>query len=184
MTEPDAMNKIQLQQAMGRAWVELNATLDHLTPEQLSDLTDANGWRVQDHIAHMAAWNNWALLRRQGRPSWEGLGVSEADVKGGDNDRINAAIVAANAGKTASEARIFLFDTHQALLALVKASDEAALAGPFRELGPNEPPDRAVPPLWKVIYETTADHYEDHLRWMHAYDFGEQGDGHYHSAES
>ncbi|HQF70663.1 MAG TPA: maleylpyruvate isomerase N-terminal domain-containing protein, partial [Promineifilum sp.] len=77
MTDFYVFAKDALLDEIGRAWDELNRALDELTPTQMSGPTDANGWRVQDHLSHMGAWHNWARLRMQGRPTWEGLGISE-----------------------------------------------------------------------------------------------------------
>ncbi len=171
MTDFHVMTKDALLEEISRTWQELNDALDGLTPEQLSGPTDANGWRVQDHLSHMAAWHNWARLRAQGRPSWEGLGVSEADVSSGDTDTVNAAIRARHAGKTPAEARAFLTETHDLLVAYLGGLDEAALPLPFRALGPDEPADRVIPPVAHIVYESTAGHYREHLGWLRSYSF-------------
>ena len=49
--------------------------------------------------------------------------------------------------KTPAEARAFLTETHDLLVAQVAGLDEAALPLPFRALGPNEPADRVIPPV-------------------------------------
>lgn len=173
MTDFHVLTKDALLEEIGRTWRELNDALDGLTPAQLSGPTDANGWRVQDHLSHMGAWHNWARLRMQGQPSWEGLGVSEADVSSGDTDTVNAAIRAGHAAKTPAEARAFLTETHDLLLAHLAELDEAALPLPFRALGPDEPPDRVIPPVSHIVYESTAGHYQEHLGWLRSYAFGE-----------
>lgn len=172
MTDFHVLTRDALLDEIARAWAELNYALDRLTPEQLSGPTDANGWRVQDHLSHMGAWHNWARLRMQGRPSWEGLGVTEADVHSGDTDIVNAAIRARHAKKTPAEARAFLTETHDLLVALIAGLDEAALPLPFRALGPDEPPDRVIPPASHIIYESSAGHYREHLEWLRGYKFG------------
>lgn len=172
MTEFHVLTRDALLDEIGRTWATLNDALDALTPEQLSGPTDANGWRVQDHLSHMGAWHNWARLRIQGRPSWEGLGITEDDVRSGDTDTANAAIRARHADKTPAEARAFLNETHDLLVAMVAGMDDAALPQPFRALGPDEPPDRVIPPASHIIYESTAEHYREHLGWLQSYEFG------------
>ena len=171
MTDFYVLTRDALLDEIGRAWAELNHALDGLTPEQMSGPTDANGWRVQDHLSHMGAWHNWARLRMQGRPTWEGLGVTEAEVSSGDTDTVNAAIRARHADKTPAEARAFLPETHDQLVAQVAGWDEAALPLPFRALGPDEPPDRVIPPVAHIVYESTAGHYQEHLGWLGSYTF-------------
>ena len=124
---------------------------------------------MQDHLSHMGAWHNWARLRVQGRPSWEGLGITEADVSSGDTDTANAAIRACHAGKTPAEARAFLTETHDLLVEMLAGLDGAVLSLPFRALGPDEPADRVIPPVSHIVYESTAGHYEEHLGWLRWY---------------
>ncbi len=169
MTDFHVLTKDALLEEISRGWAELNRALDKLTPEQLSGPTDANGWRVQDHLSHMGAWHNWARLRVQGRPSWEALGITEADVRSGDTDSINAAIRACHAGKTPAEARAFLTETHDLLVEMLAGLDGAVLSLPFRALGPDEPADRVIPPVSHIVYESTAGHYEEHLGWLRGY---------------
>ncbi len=171
MTDFHVLTKDALLDDIGRGWEELNRALDSLTPEQMSGPTDANGWRVQDHLSHMGAWHNWARLRMQGRPTWEGLGITEADVSSGDTDTANAAIRARHAAKTAAEARAFLNETHDLLVTHVAGLDEATLSLPFRALGPNEPADRVIPPVSHIVYESTVEHYREHLGWLGSYRF-------------
>ncbi len=171
MTDFHVLTKVALLDQISRGWEELSRALDSLTPEQMSGPTDANGWRVQDHLSHMGAWHNWARLRMQGRPTWEGLGITEADVSSGDTDTANAAIRARHAGKTAAEARTFLTETYHLLVAHVAGLDEAALSLPFRTLGPNEPADRVIPPVSHIVFESTVEHYREHLGWFGSYRF-------------
>ena len=210
MTDFHLFTKDALLDEIGRAWDELNHALDDLTPEQMSGPTDANGWRVQDHLSHMGAWHNWARLRPQGWPTWEGLGITDnsgfestatytvrvgdppavsidasaktgpaplaidftADVSSGDTDTANAAIRARHAAKTPAEARAFLTETHDLLLAHIAGLDESVLPLPFRALGPDEPADRVIPPVSHIVYESTAGHYREHLGWLRSYAFG------------
>ena len=170
MTDFHVLTKEALLDEIGRGWQDLNDALDRLTSEQMSGPTDANGWRVQDHLSHIGAWHNWARLRMQGRPTWEGLGITEADVSSGDTDTANAAIRARHAAKTPAEARAFLTETHDLLVAQVAGLDEAALPLPFRALGPNEPADRVIPPVSHILYESTVEHYREHSGWLGSYD--------------
>ena len=68
MTDFHVLTRDALLDEIGRAWAELNNALDDLTPEQMSGPTDANGWRVQDHLSHLGAWPNCARLRIHARP--------------------------------------------------------------------------------------------------------------------
>ena len=100
-----------------------------------------------------------AQLRLEDRPSWEGLGITEADVNSGDTDTINAAIRAGHAAKTAGLAPS-LTETHDQLAALVAGLDDAVLSQP--RSGPTKA-DPRHPARTHIIYESTAEHYREHL---------------------
>ena len=107
----------------------------------------------------------------RGRRGEEGRAFLGADVGGGDPGQANAAMRARHAAKTPAEARAFLIETHDLLLAHLAGLDEVALSLPFRTLGPNEPADRVIPAVSHIVYESTAGHYHEHLGWLRSYTF-------------
>lgn len=48
--------KAELATEIEAAWTRLNGALDRLNQAQMTDIRDAQGWAVKDHLVHMAAW--------------------------------------------------------------------------------------------------------------------------------
>lgn len=159
-------DKAELLAEVESIWTAMNAALDELTLGQYTSPTDPLGWNVRDHVCHMAAWDNWAVSIMNGRPGWEGMGISEEAYRADGTDGANAAIRERHMSKSPSEARSFLQASHNRLMGMVAALSDEELARPFRPLRADEPPDRVIPPTRHVVYETTADHYEEHLEWF------------------
>src|SRR5664279_3915605 len=69
------MTKTQLLDAIDKGWNNLHAYLSTLTYEQVTIPTDAAGWTVKDHLAHLAIWEDgiWALLEKKPRAAYMGV---------------------------------------------------------------------------------------------------------------
>jgi hypothetical protein len=166
MADERLFTRDELFDEIDRRWSELNAALDALPPDRLTGPRDAAGWTVTDHINHMAAWDEWATHLLQGRPGWEGLGISETLYKEGDEDTTNATIRDNHAGRTPAEARAALGAAHAQLMVLTRPMDDRALATPYRPRTTDDDPARTIPPVSNVLYGTTAEHYAEHLGWL------------------
>src|SRR5687768_15407804 len=115
MQEERPLTKTQLMKEIESTWPVLNAALDTLTNEQMTDIRDAEGWAVKDHLTHLAAWERSMVYLFQGKPRHEGLGVDENTYREGSEDEINAAIQRRSKGLAPAEARADLRDAHEQL---------------------------------------------------------------------
>ncbi len=166
MADERLFTRDELFAEIERTWTELNDALDGLSADQMTGPQDPAGWTVKDHVSHMAAWDDWAFFLMQGKPGWDGLGISEALYRDGDEDSTNAAIHALHAGKSADEARADLVAAHEQLMALATMLDDGGLAAPYRPRTVDDPPERIIPPVSSVLYGTTAEHYAEHTGWF------------------
>src|SRR5687767_12718515 len=82
-------NKAAFEQQLRNAWAQLQQTLDSLTEHQMTERTDAAGWTVKDHLAHLVTWEQGiiALLRRQ--PRYPAMGLDAETVQAKDEDELN-----------------------------------------------------------------------------------------------
>jgi hypothetical protein len=69
--------KADLLHEIDDAWSTLTAALDELTEAQMTDVQDAAGWTVTDHLMHIAAWERSVVVFLQGQPRHVGLGIEE-----------------------------------------------------------------------------------------------------------
>lgn len=74
-----------------RVWNELWQTVDSLTDEQRTELQNADGWTVKDHLAHLVAWKRTVVPFLDRQPRHTALDVSEEVWKSG-YDAINAIV--------------------------------------------------------------------------------------------
>jgi hypothetical protein len=159
-TKADLLNEIN------QAWTNLNTALDNLTPEQMTDIRDPQGWAVKDHLVHIAAWERSVVVFLQGQPRHEGLGVAEQLYDAGDDDRINAAIQEKHKDASLSEARADLRNVHSQLLALVEPLSDDDLYKASSDFQPDASGERDERPIIGMIYSNTANHYNEHQEWI------------------
>lgn len=150
------------------AYATLQATLGGWSAAQMTGPTDAAGWTVKDHIAHLAAWERSIVFLFDGRPRHEGLGVSEDLYLGRNIDVLNAAIRDRNAGLSRDEAREELASVHRELLARLDTRTYNDLLKPYSHFLPDEPGDDDGGPILDRVMGNTANHYAEHLPWMAA----------------
>ena len=167
MSQQHVAMKAELIDAIERTWPALNAVLDRLTPSQLM-LKDAEGWTVQDHVVHMAAWERSVVFLLQGKPRHEGLGVDETVYEQGNEDRINAVVQQQRNDLSWNEALAQLRAVHQEMIALLEPLSDHDLQQPYRHYLPDEPGKGDGPPVIDVIYGNTAGHWGEHQAWIGA----------------
>ncbi len=168
MAEQPVTTRAGLLRDIEQSWSELNAALGRLTERQLTEIRDAQGWSVKDHIIHMAAWERSVLAFFQGRPRHEGLGVSEDTYLTGDDDWINAEVQRQTADMPLNQALTQFREVHNQLLALLQSLSDADLHRPYSYYLPHEPGRGDGPPAINVVYGNTAHHFKEHLGWINA----------------
>src|SRR5687768_13010570 len=125
MQDERPLTKTQLMKEIESTWPALNAALDKLTDEQMTNIRDAEGWAVKDHLTHLAAWERSMVFLFQGKPRHEGLGIDENTYREGGEDEINAAIQRRSKDLTSAQARSNLRDVHEQLVTILRPmSDE------------------------------------------------------------
>jgi hypothetical protein len=168
MNEERVTTKAELLMHIERDRAALKTLLDSLTLDQLTQIKDANGWAVKDHLAHMTAWERSAIAFLTGKPRHIGLGVSEDVYLSGDDDLVNDAIFQQSQEKSLEQVRSDFEATHHEMMSLVAPMDEAALHRAYVYYLPDEPGEGEGPPAINVIYGNTAHHFREHRVWIEA----------------
>jgi len=168
MTKRQVTTKAELLADIEHAWAVLNAALDRLTPTQMMDFRDAQGWTAKDHLIHLTAWERSMVFFLQGQPRHAALGVDEALYLEGDDDDINAVIHQQRKDLPLAEALRQFRDGHHQLMKLLQPLTDADLLKPYRHYLPAEPGDGDGPPALDMIYGNTAHHFTEHLGWIEA----------------
>ncbi len=71
------------------ARAEINAIIEELSPEQMTQATDDGGWSIKDHLAHLAEWQRRGLGVIEGRAAWEALDIDRETYQSLDIDGVN-----------------------------------------------------------------------------------------------
>lgn len=153
-----------VQDQIETAWRSLWETVDTLSDEQLSGPADAAGWRAQDHLAHLGAWERGVIFMLNGHPFHAGLGVDEETWTSGDIDAINAVIFGLNRDRGLEDVRTGLRVTHTELVTTIGGLDPARLD---ESIAPSDSGDPSSPPtLRQKIAGNTWEHYPEHAEWI------------------
>ena len=157
--------KAELLSEIDQAWTKLNETLDRLTPEQMTQIRDPQGWAVKDHLAHVAAWERSVVVFLQGKPRYVGLGVDK-ELWGGGDDVINAAIQAKQKDMTLAEALADFRNVHSQLMTLIEPMSDSDLHKANSDFQPDATGERDDRPVIGMIYANTANHFREHQEWI------------------
>ncbi len=158
--------KADLVHEIDDAWSTLTAALDGLTETQMTEVRDAAGWAVTDHLVHIAAWERSVVVFLQGMPRHEGLGIDTHLYQTGDEDAINAAIQRQRQDVLAAEAVAELRAVHADLLRLLASLSDDDLYRASSTYQPAEVGERDERPIIGMIYSNTANHFREHHAWI------------------
>ncbi|MFO7538954.1 MAG: ClbS/DfsB family four-helix bundle protein [Chloroflexota bacterium] len=165
MEEP-ITTKTELLADIDRDWTALHDRLDQLTETEMTTLTNADGWTVKDHIAHLTAWERSVIFMLQGKPRHAGLGVPEAVYLSESYDAMNEIIFQEQKDQPLTAVLARFQQTHQELLDLLHPLSDADLQKPYHHYLPDEPGKEDGPPVINFVYGNTAHHFKEHLRWI------------------
>ncbi len=168
MADDQAITKANFLKRLDDAWEKLNTFLNGLTESRMTEVKDADGWTVKDHLSHMAAWERSVVCFLQGKPGYEGLGVDEALYESGDLDETNAAIHREQEDVSLEDARRQLNKAHSQFLKQLEPLTDADLQKPFRPYRPDEQGEGEGPTLIYLLYGNSAGHFDEHVDWMRA----------------
>ena len=166
MNERLITTKAELLADINQNWGLLHEALNRLDESQLTDIRDAQGWSVKDHLIHMTAWERSAVFLLQGKPRHEGLGIDETLYLNGDEDSINAAIHDTRKGQSLADTLTQFREVHGQLLRLLEPMTDADLQNNYRHFLPDEPGEGDGPPVINVVYGNSAHHFAEHQRWI------------------
>jgi hypothetical protein len=150
----------------------LQHTLDGFSDEQMTERTDAVGWTVKDHLAHLFVWEEGitALLRRE--PRWEAMGVdmelAQSRLVEKTEDALNQVMRDRMQELSLAEVRERLRRSHEELAVLVESMDADDVLRGYSHFAPDEPGEETGRPVLGWVVGNSSEHYREHLPWMRA----------------
>lgn len=161
-------SKSELLRSIEETRAQLTAFAHSLTPDQLTDLRDAAGWSVKDHLAHLAAWQNGITALLQHQPRWEAMGLPFDYVSQHEIDSVNAVIFQRHKDKSLDEVMMLFNNAHASfMLALDKLSDDD-LRNTYSHYQPDEPGEDSGAPILNWVVNNSSAHFAEHLPWVQA----------------
>lgn len=161
------MNKSEVLQRIDDGWRRLMELVEGIEPTIfVQPLKD--DWSPKDHVAHVAAWEEFLLAILEQRDRHTSMGVG--DIQGKETDEINDAIFQARRHLAPDEVRTALAATHRKMRAAIEGLSDADLRRPRSDFQPadgadGEPGDET---LLDEIEWNAWGHYEKHIEWLTA----------------
>jgi hypothetical protein len=140
-------------------WRALATSTDGLSEAQWTEPTDAGGWSVKDHVAHIVTWvrAEIALLRHR-TPLQQSAGIPDAVWKTGDFDQINEEVRQQTIADSPAAVRTERDRVFRKLVEVVSRFPDEDLERPASEFGLDEPGKS----LLAVLTEYHGDHFGEH----------------------
>ena len=149
--------------SMEQSWDALQGVIDAVDADDLVRKTDAAGWSVKDHLAHLDAWDASVLVMiRDGRPQWEGLGIDEDLFDEEGYDRKNEAIRQRTVNTSLEDVRAGLASTHGEFVSLLRNLSDAAIRRPCDDFVPGA---GGFEIAHKIMGNTYL-HYDEHREYI------------------
>jgi uncharacterized protein (TIGR03083 family) len=160
------VDKGEFEEHLRNAWAQLQNTLDALTDEQMTARTDAAGWTVKDHLAHLVTWEQGiiALLKRE--PRYQAMGLDASVVQDKDEDELNQILRQQQPAGTLAQVRDRLRKIHEDLRAVVESLQPEDLLRTYSYYQPDEPGEDSGEPVLRWVIGNSSGHYLEHLPWI------------------
>ena len=154
------MNKPDLLAAIYRDRIALDTRVGALTEPQLTSSSVDGAWRIQDHLAHIAAWERMLVGHLTDGSDAAIAGMDAESYATATLDELNGRLYQLWRDRALSDVLREYADAYQALVAFLDALPEERLTAPYWA---DDPQRRTV--LEKVSGDTFL-HYGEHATWI------------------
>ncbi len=160
------MDKAALERRIDASRATLEALFEMHDEAQLLAATDDAGWSARDHFHHLAAWEEFEILRERGPEAYAVFGLPDKasyDVllaQEPDFRAINEHIRRHGQALTLAEVRAYARRARVEAKALLATFSEAAL------LSPSKPDDPASVTFMAIVAGNSYEHDDEHRRYI------------------
>ncbi len=158
------VTKANLLRFIAQKWQPLQAYIGTLNEQQLTELTDAAGWTVKDHLIHLHVWESGVRGLLEGQPQWQGMGL-DAAAWDKDTDEINAIIQQRHKDMSLAEVQQTLAQGHQRLLDTINSLEDTDFVRPYNTYDTQATQTK---PVIDWLVGNTFMHYHEHQPWIEA----------------
>ncbi len=156
MDKPALLARIQSE------WSDLQAVITRLTERQMTECAPGE-WAIKDHLAHIAAWENFLIANQfQGQSPPDALRVPADVILRADENEMNAILWERHRRQSVLDILAAVRETHAALLAALDSLSEYDLQTRTLMIG-----SRTESRMTWTIYNT-YEHYAEHRKTIEA----------------
>ena len=160
------MNKTEVLQRIDDGWRRLTDLVEGIDPTTFVQPVK-DEWSPKDHVAHVAAWEEFLLAILEHRDRHRSMGVG--DLRGKETDAINDAVFQARRHLAPDEVRTALAETHRNVRAAIASLSDSDLRRPRSDFQPeSDDGESGEESLLDEIEWNTWGHYEKHIEWLTA----------------
>ncbi len=145
------------------AYLRLENFLDGISDSQATDLHDAAGWAVKDHVVHLALWQRGMTAAARKQPRWEAVGLTRELLYSADWDASNDILFQRHRHRSFNDARWMLHKSHAEFMQQVASMSYADVLLPYRHFQPDSDYDK---PILRWLWGDSGEHFDEHLPWM------------------
>jgi hypothetical protein len=152
--------KAILLDRISSSWHELQRLLSDPTEIDFARVNPSTGWRVADHLAHLAAWERGIVYLLTRRPRHEGMGITAEQWRDLTMDEVNEIIHQRWRNIDGTAILDYSRTTHEEMLAALAALDDADLRRDYAYFDAGSAfPGR---PIIGWIVGNTYEHFKEH----------------------
>lgn len=161
--QPDPFTRQQLLDAFATEWDALMAVIADASDDDLLHRTDAAGWNVRDHLAHLGAWLQGVIgMISHGQPQWTAMAVPDVLFSFDDFDPLNEAIRQRTIDWSVADTMTMLRERHEKMVAIVSSMSDKDLLKPVNDFVP----DAGDFAICYKIDGNGPHHYREHAPWI------------------
>lgn len=153
------MHKAELLDAINCERASLDALISSLRPTQLVGASDG-GWRVSDHLSHVAAWERMIVAHLRDGSDAAVAGMNASSFAAATLDELNDHLYRCTHDRGVADTLHEFADAHRAIIAFITEMPEGRLADAYWD---DDPSARTV--RNKIAGDTYL-HYREHAGWI------------------
>lgn len=169
MTDNTPVTTAEMLRRIQAGWDDLQAYLSTLTPQQLTQSTDAAGWTIKDHVRHLAVWEDGIEALISGQSRRERMGVDmetwDSDWDADDFFHINDVIYRQHKNKSLDAVFAEYKSIHERFIKTVGSLSDADLMRPYKSF---DSTSSNQTPIFQLIVGDSFGHYAEHRPWIEA----------------
>jgi hypothetical protein len=160
---PELFTRQQLLDEFATQWDALMAVIDDASENNLLNCTDAAGWNVRDHLAHLGTWLQGVIgMIRDGQPQWAAMNVMEELWSTEDYDPMNETIRQQTIEWSVADTLAMLPERHDTMVEIVAGMSDKDLLKPANDFVPGAGE-------FAICYKIDGNgphHYREHVPWI------------------